>query len=146
MVWSKRIQSKVKQSGFTVIEMVITIAVFVSLVLVGSIELETYKDKLVLDNTVKVVESSIEQAARVATLRNETIMIRYMPYSKKVSIVGQSYSREFKIDSKIDIYYLSDLKISKNGSIPPHTISITNHENTKEVKLQMTWGRAIDNK
>lgn len=146
MVRLKKTRSKGKQSGFTVIEMVITLTISISLVLVGTIQLETYKEKLILDNTANEIKSSIEKAARVATLRNEPTVIKYFPYSKKISIVGQTYSRKFKIDSHIDIYNLSRLKISKNGSIPPHTIRITNHKNTKEVKLQMTWGRAIDSK
>lgn len=144
MAWLKRIQSKAELTGFTVIEIVITLAISITLVLLGTIQLETYEDKLILDSTAKEIKSSIEQAARIASLREEATIIRYFPNTKKISINGLSYSRDIEIDSHIDIYNLSYLRISDTGSMPPHMISITNHKNKKKVKLQMTWGRAID--
>ncbi|MBA1395111.1 Prepilin-type cleavage/methylation protein [Lactobacillus sp. XV13L] len=112
--------------------------------LLGSVQLGTYKEKLILNNTTQQIKSSLEQAARISTIRHRAALVRYYPVSKRITIIGNGYSRTLKIDSGLEIYNLENLKISASGSMPPHTIVITNHKNTKRVKLQMTWGRAID--
>ncbi|BDR60315.1 Prepilin-type cleavage/methylation protein [Lactobacillus xylocopicola] len=104
----------------------------------------TYNEKLVLNNTTRQLKSSLEQAARISTIRHKAAVIRYYPDSKKITIIGNGYSRVIKINQKIEIHNLSSLRISASGSMPPHTIVITNQRYRQKVKLQMTWGRAID--
>ncbi len=142
MVWLKRM-NKYKVKGFTLVEMVITLTIVVSLVMLGTIEIQQYREKMILTNTAQEVKSSIEQAARIATIRHEAAYIRYYPGSKSIRITSKGYLRKIKINPHIEIYNLSGLAISATGSMPPHTITISDHKNSKRIKLQMTWGRAV---
>lgn len=144
MVWLKKVQTNSKLRAFTIVEMVITLVVSLGLVTLGAIEITRYKEKMILTNTTQELKSSIEQAARISTIRHRAALIRYYPTLKKVTITGTGYSQVLNIDPHIDIYNLSNLKISATGSMPPHSITVTNHKDTRKIKLQMTWGRAID--
>ena len=142
MVWLKRV-NKYKVKGFALVEMVITLTIVVSLVMLGTIEIKRYREKMILTNTAQKVKSSVEQAARIATICHEAAYIRYYPVSKNIRITSKDYLRRIKIDSHLEIYNLSNLAISATGSMPPHTITISDHKNSKRIKLQMTWGRAV---
>lgn len=142
MVWLKKINKKL--AGFTLVEAMVTLIIAISLVLLGTIQLATYNEKLLLDNTTREVKSSIEQAARISTIRHQPAVIRYYASINKLTIWGNGYSRTLNIDKHIKIYNLSTINLSANGSMPAHTVKITDQKNTKIIKLQMTWGRAID--
>lgn len=145
MVWLKII-SKIKLTGFSLVEMMVTLVISISLIMLGVVQLGTYQDQLILNNTTKEVKSSIEQAARVCTIRHQAIMINYYPVSKRIALIGKNYSRQIKLDSQIEVYNLTSLKISAKGSISPQTITISNHKSSQKIKLQMMWGRVIDGK
>lgn len=142
MVWLKRM-NKYKVKGFTLVEMVITLTIVVSLVMLVTIEIKRYREKMILTNTAQEVKSSVEQAGRIATIRHEAAYIVYYPVSKNIRITSKGYLRKIKINPHIEIYNLSGLAISATGSMPPHTITISDHKNSKRIKLQMTWGRAV---
>ncbi|RMC46233.1 hypothetical protein [Lactobacillus sp. ESL0230] len=144
MVWLKRIRIRNSLPAFTIVEIIITLTITLTLTLLGVVQLKTYNQRLILDNTTKEVKSSIEQAARISAIRHQAIIIRYYPVSKSLILIGKKYYRELKVANDIEIYNLPLLQISPNGSLPAHTITITNHKNIRKIKLQMTWGRPID--
>lgn len=143
MVWLQRVPIKLKQSGFSIVEMVIVLGISIGLVTLESINLNTYTEELVLRNTTREIKSAIEQAARVSVINHSATLIRYQPVSRKITIFSRNYLRIIKVDSKIEIYNLSNLKISSNGTMPPHKIVITNHKKSTNLILQMTWGKII---
>ncbi|WP_103752177.1 type II secretion system protein [Lactobacillus panisapium] len=142
----KKLPNKVKKSGFTLIEMMITLTISISLVMFGTVYLKKYDEKLILDNTAREVKSSIEQAARISTIEHEPTLISFYPESKYLSIKRSHDYRKIKINSQIEIYNLANFKISAKGSMAPHTVVITNHHETRRIRLQMMWGRAINGK
>lgn len=146
MVLFIKVLIRVKKSGFTIVEMMITLAISISLIMLGTIHLKEYNNKLILDNTVREVKSAIEQAARISTIQHKPTWIIYYPSSRYLSITRSHEQQVIKINSHIDIYNLSSFKISAKGSMPPHTIVITNHHDTRKIRLQMMWGRAISGK
>ena len=135
-----------KLQGFTLIEMVVTLTITLGLASLGAIKINEYREKLILENTVEEIKSSIEHAARRSAIQNRTSIVRYYPPSKKLIIIGGKKPQIIKMNPQISISNLSLLKISISGSLPPHTITVCNHQYTRRVKLQMTWGRAIDGK
>lgn len=143
MVLFTKVLIKVKKAGFTIVEMVITLAISIGLIMLEAVQLKKYDEKLILDNTTREVKSSIEQAARISTIQHKPTWITYYPESKYLSINRSQDRQIIKIASHIDIYNLSSFKISAKGSMPPHTIVITDHHHTRKIKLQMMWGRAI---
>lgn len=146
MVLSKKSRNKAKKSGFTLIEMMITLTISISLVMLGTVNLKKYDEKLILDNTTREVKSSIEQAARISTIEHEPTLISFYPESKYLTIKRNHDYQNIKINSQIEIYNLSNFKISAKGSMVPHTVVITNHHETRRIRLQMMWGRAINGK
>ena len=138
--------NKSKLQGFTLVEMVVTLTITLGLVGLGALKINEYREKLILENTVKEIKSSIEHAARRSAIQNRTSIVRYYPSLKEIIITGGKKPQIIKIEPQISISNLSLLKISISGSLPPHTITVSNHQDTRRVKLQMTWGRAIDDK
>ncbi|KJY58904.1 hypothetical protein JF75_07570 [Lactobacillus kimbladii] len=138
--------NKFKLQGFTLVEMVVTLTITLGLAGLGALKINEYREKLILENTVKEIKSSIEHAARRSAIQNRTSIVRYYPSLKEIIITGGKKPQIIKIEPQISISNLSLLKISISGSLPPHTITVSNHQDTRRVKLQMTWGRAIDDK
>lgn len=138
--------NKFKLQGFTLVEMVVTLTITLGLAGLGALKINEYREKLILENTVKEIKSSIEHAARRSAIQNRTSIVRYYPSLKEIIIIGGKKPQIIKIEPQISISNLSLLKISISGSLPPHTITVSNHQDTRRVKLQMTWGRAIDDK
>ena len=138
--------NKFKLQGFTLVEMVVTLTITLGLAGLGALKINEYREKLILENTVKEIKSSIEHAARRSAIQNRTSIVRYYPSLKEIIITGGKKPQIIKIEPQISISKLSLLKISISGSLPPHTITVSNHQDTRRVKLQMTWGRAIDDK
>ena len=138
--------NKSKLQGFTLVEMVVTLTITLGLAGLGALKINEYREKLILENTVKEIKSSIEHAARRSAIQNRTSIVRYYPSLKEIIITGGKRPQIIKIEPQISISNLSLLKISISGSLPPHTITVSNHQDTRRVKLQMTWGRAIDDK
>ena len=138
--------NKFKLQGFTLAEMVVTLTITLGLAGLGALKINEYREKLILENTVKEIKSSIEHAARRSAIQNRTSIVRYYPSLKEIIITGGKKPQIIKIEPQISISNLSLLKISISGSLPPHTITVSNHQDTRRVKLQMTWGRAIDDK
>ena len=138
--------NKFKLQGFTLVEMVVTLTITLGLAGLGALKINEYREKLILENTVKEIKSSVEHAARRSAIQNRTSIVRYYPSLKEIIITGGKKPQIIKIEPQISISNLSLLKISISGSLPPHTITVSNHQDTRRVKLQMTWGRAIDDK
>ena len=138
--------NKFKLQGFTLVEMVVTLTITLGLAGLSALKINEYREKLILENTVKEIKSSIEHAARRSAIQNRTSIVRYYPSLKEIIITGGKKPQIIKIEPQISISNLSLLKISISGSLPPHTITVSNHQDTRRVKLQMTWGRAIDDK
>lgn len=144
MVSLKRMLNKANLKGFTIIEVVITLTIAIIITGTGAIELNAYKEKLILENTVAEIRSAVEQAARVSATSKKACVIRYFPNAKEIEFVGENYFKSIKISQPIHVYNLSILRISTTGSMAPHTITISDDKNARKIKLQMTWGRAIN--
>lgn len=137
-------QTKASQRGFTVIEMVITLAISIGVIMLGTVCLDGYSEKMMLNNTTKEVKSTIEQAATISTIKHVASYIRYYPNSNMLTVTRAGHRKVVKIAPQIKIYKLSDLWISSSGSMSPRTIVITNRQERKTIRLQMMWGRVID--
>lgn len=144
MVSLKRMLNKANLKGFTIIEVIITLTIAIIITGIGAIELKAYKEKLILENTVAEIRSAVEQAARVSATSKKACVIRYFPKAKEIEFVGENYFKSIKISQPIHVYNLSILRISTTGSMAPHTITISDDKNARKIKLQMTWGRAIN--
>lgn len=133
-----------KLKAFTVLETMITLAVSCMLILIGSLKMSSYENQLLLLNTERQVKTAIEQAARVSTINHEKISVIYFDKDSYIQFRGQSYTRKLNVNEKIKMSGLSNFNISSSGSMNPRTITFSNGNNVKVLKLQMMWGRAVD--
>ena len=138
-------QTKASQRGFTVIEMVITLAISIGVIMLGTVCLDGYSEKMMLNSTTKEAKSTIEQAATISTIKHVASYIRYYPNSNMLTVTRAGHRKVVKIAPQVNIYKLSDLWISSSGSMSPRTIVIANRQERKRIRLQMMWGRVIDN-
>lgn len=135
---------RIKSSGFSILETVITLTVSCMLIMVGSLKMEGYENHLVLVNTERQVKTAIEQAARISTIKHEKINVVYLSKQSYIQFKGSSYTRRLDIDGRVKISGANHFYISSSGSLSPRTLTFSNSKDTKTLKLQMMWGRAID--
>lgn len=133
-----------KLDAFTVLETVITLAISCMLIFIGSLKMESYENQLILVNTEKQVKTAIEQVARISIVQHESISVMYLPDSSYLQFKGRKFSKKVIINSKIKLTNPTNFQISSKGAIAPRTITFTNGKDIKKLKLQMMWGRAID--
>ncbi len=133
-----------KISGFSVLEMLITLMVTCSLILLGSLELKAYQQNLIFADTVKQVMLALEQGSKVSTINQSRISVTYLPRSHRLVMLGKDFKRNIAIDHSIDIDNLTDFDISAKGMINPRTITFRDQYQTKKVNIQMAWGRVTD--
>ncbi|WP_242450193.1 Prepilin-type cleavage/methylation protein [Lactobacillus sp. LL6] len=106
--------------------------------------MESYENQLLLVNTEKQVKTAIEQAARISTVQHESISVMYLPDSSYLQFKGRKYSKKVIINKKIKLTNPTNFQISSKGAVAPRTITFSNGKDNKKLKLQMMWGRAID--
>lgn len=135
---------RIKCSGFTILESVLTLAVSCMLIMIGSVRMDSYENHLVLVNTERQVKTAIEQVARISTIKHERINVAYFEDQSYIQFKGNSYTRKLTLDKRVKLSGTTRFYISDNGSMSPRTITFSNGKNTKNLKLQMMWGRAID--
>lgn len=144
MAWLKR-AIKVKLGGFTLVEMIVCLAIALSLVMLGTVEITSYREQLILNNTTKEVKSSIEQAARFSIIKHEAVTMMYEPQTKKIVFIGSGFSQQIQIAPTITVFGLHGRTvITANGTLAPQTITIDDGHHSQKIKIQMQWGRAID--
>lgn len=133
-----------KCKGFSVLETVITLAISCMLIMIGSLKMSSYENHLVLVNTERQVKTMIEQAARISTIKHERISVIYFAKQSVIQFKGNSYTRKLNLDKRVRLSGANNFYISSNGSMKPRTITFSNNKNSRTLKLQMMWGRAID--
>ena len=105
-----------KLRGFTLIETVVTLAIVCLLVLMPTLYVKNIKEQVVLDNSTRQVKSTIDKYLHLATVKKKSYFLSYF----------------------------DNLYISNRGTISPRTITIKNGNKEKKIKIQMTWGRMVE--
>lgn len=133
-----------KCHGFTIIETVITLSVICFLTLLGTLYLSDFRSKIIFTNSVQQFKTSLDQACRQAAIRKENILIDYYPNSHLLEMKGNNYYRKISFATNLKIDQISNFRIADSGSISPRTIKFSDGKNKAKIKIQMTWGRMIN--
>lgn len=133
----------IKVKAFSLLEVIITLGISCSLLLIGSLELKSYQEDLILNNTIKQTLLALDQGSRISTLNRTEVSVSYLPHSKKLVLLGRNFTRQIDIDPSVQIKNLNNFSISKNGIISPRTLTFMNKRKTKQVRIQMAWGRVV---
>ncbi|QNQ82516.1 type II secretion system protein [Lactobacillus sp. PV037] len=142
-----------KSKGFTLIEAIVITAVVTLLSLVGTVYLKGYQENLELVGARRQVRMVINEACHEAVIKKSMRRINFSTETHQLS-VGRSFSNTSPMDTfenkkisfgkNIMIYNLDGMLISSNGTINPRTIVIKNKNKKLKVKVQMMWGKMID--
>ncbi len=124
-------------------EVIISLFIFCSVLLVGSLQIKDFKQQLVLESTVQEVAGAIEQAGHVNAINGQEINVSYFPKSHKLIFYGKGYAKRLNLDEHISVSDLTDFSVAKNGTIAPKTVTFTDGQHQKKLKIQMNWGKLI---
>ena len=103
--------------AFSLIETIITLGICCGILLIGTLQLKRYQERLIFDNTVKEVTTAIDQASRISTITG------------------------VDLDEKIKISGLNKFHFDKHGYSAPGTVTFSGYGLEKKIKYQMLWGR-----
>lgn len=132
---------KTNFEGFSLLEVLITLGICCGILLIGSLQLKRYQEKLIFDNTVKQVTTALDQASRYSTIKEVTIGASYLAKSNKIWFSGRKYQKMVPIDENISIIGLEHFKFNQTGYSKPGTITFNGYGMERTLKYQMLWGR-----
>lgn len=130
-----------KNNAFTTVEAIVSLAISCSLILVALLKIDSFQQRLVFDNAIRQTCMNLKQASRVAAIKHEVVSVTYFAESGNIHFRSVSYQKNVKIDSQVKIGNLRNLKISKEGTISPRTLSFYNDKYRETRKIQMMWGK-----
>lgn len=133
-----------KTRGFTLIETVVTLAVVCLLVLMPTLYVKNIKEQVVLDNSTRQVKTTINKYLHLATVKKKSYFLSYFDNNSSIQIKEPHKVSQVYLDKHIKVYNFDNLYISNRGTISPRTITIKNGKKEKKIKIQMTWGRMVE--
>lgn len=133
------LQKRIK--AFTLIETLVSLGICCAILLIGSLQLKNYQNRLIFDNTVKEVAASLDQASRVSTITQTAVTVMFSGEKHYLRLIGQDYHKQVNIDPEIKITGLERFRFSSEGYSSPKTVVFRGYGMKKSVKYQMLWGR-----
>lgn len=133
-----------KLAGFSLLEVIITLGVCCGILLIGSLQLKRYQEKLIFDNTVKRVMTALDQTSRYSTIKEVTIGVSYLARSNQILFSGGKYHKSIPVDQNIKITGLDHFKFNLTGYSKPGTVTFSGYGMEKSLKYQMLWGRVAE--
>lgn len=147
-------QMQPKNKAFSLIEAVIITFIVSFLALVPSIYLKGYQEANNLLLAKRQVKTAINSAARWALLNKK--VVEFTPITndpqtgaQRISVLrrdshGKQANYILKMPKGVKVSNIFRLSVSKNGSITPRTITIRNSKGKVKIKIQMKWGKLVD--
>lgn len=129
-----------KLTGFSLLEMVITLLIATSLLLIGTLKLKSFQEELLFNSTIKEVATALEEGGRLSVIKRTEVDVACFP-SGGITLYGDNVQENFRFDSRIKIDNLNGFHISKTGISAPRTLVFRDQDRRRKIKLQMAWGR-----
>lgn len=130
--------------GFTLIETIITLTVTCLLVLMPTLYVKNIKEQMILDNSTRQIKSTINKYMHLATVEKKNYIFLYFDNNSSIEIKGSDRTSKIYLDRHVKVYNLDNLYINNHGRVSPRTITVRNGNKEKKIKLQMAWGRMIE--
>lgn len=80
--------------AFSLIETIITLGICCGILLIGTLQLKKYQERLIFDNTVKEVTTAIDQASRVSTITGEGVVIIFSQSEHYLKLSGRTSNKK----------------------------------------------------
>lgn len=140
MVWLK----KRKIKAFTLAETVVVTFIVAFLALVPPLYLKGYQESVDLLNAKRIFRTAVNSTARQAAITHSVRRINYSPSTHQIYVSsGSEKTKRYKLSESIDISGFP-IHVSRDGNISPKTITISNDRDKTNIRIQMMWGKMID--
>lgn len=127
--------------AFSLIETIITLGICCGILLIGTLQLKRYQERLIFDNTVKEVTTVIDQASRISTITGESVVIIFSESGHYLRLNGRTSNKKVDLGEKMKISGLNKFHFDKHGYSAPGTVTFSGYGLEKKIKYQMLWGR-----
>lgn len=68
-----------KLTGFSLLEMVITLLIATSLLLIGTLKLKSFQEELLFNSTIKEVATALEEGGRLSVIKRTEVDVACFP-------------------------------------------------------------------
>lgn len=135
---------KRKTKAFTLAETVVVTCIVAFFAIIPPLYLKGYQESVDLLNAKRMFCTAVNAAARQATLTNRIKKINYSSSQNQIVVSDDNYgSKKYQISKNITISGFP-INISREGNISPKTITISNSRAKTSIRIQMMWGKMID--
>lgn len=133
-----------KTKAFTLAETVVVTFIVAFLALIPPLYLKGYQESIDLLNAKRIFRTVVNSAARQAAMTNRVKIINYNSSQNQIIVRDGNYgSKKYKLSKNIDISGFP-ISVSRDGNISPKTITVSNGRDKASVRIQMMWGKMID--
>ena len=118
--------------AFTLVETIVTLAIVCLLVLMPTLYVKNIKEQIILDSTTRQIRSTINKYLHRSTVEKKSYFLSYFDNNSSIQIMEPH---------QVSKVYLN---LSNRGTISPRTITVKSGSKEKKIKIQMTWGRMVE--
>ena len=135
---------KRRTKAFTLAETIVITFIVAFLALIPPLYLKGYQESLDLLNAKRIFHTVVNATARQAAITNRVKIIDYDANKRQISVRDGKYkTKRYNLPENINISGLP-LNISKDGNLSPKTVVISNDRDKTNIRIQMMWGKIID--
>ena len=143
MVLLKDLLSK-RNKAFTLAETVVVTFIVAFLALIPPLYLKGYQESVDLLNAKRIFRTAINSTARQAAISHSIRTINYSPSTHQIYVSsGNEKSKRYNLSESINISGFP-IHVSQDGNISPKTITVSNGRDKTNIRIQMMWGKMID--
>lgn len=135
------INSRNNLQAFSLVETLVTLGIFCGILLIGSLHLKKYQERLIFDNTVREVTTALDQASRISAITGEGVLVNFSESAHYLKLSGKTCNKRIDIDKNMKISGINRFRFDQHGYSSPGTVRFSGYEMEKNVKYQMLWGR-----
>ena len=130
--------------AFTLIETIVTLTIICLLVLMPTLYVKNIKEQIILDSTTRQIRSTINKYLHRSTVEKKSYFLSYFDNNSSIQIMEPHQVSKVYLNRHVRVYNFNNLYISNRGTISPRTITVKSGSKEKKIKIQMTWGRMVE--
>lgn len=130
-------------AAFTLSETLVVLLITVSLIGIGSLQLEPIKEQLVMQSAVNQFEMAQSWASRHSILQHKAVFLSYSKQNNQLKVTSSVAKRTFDLPDGINLSAFSQ-SYSSNGATSPKTVVLMYNSQRRVLTTQMNWGKVIE--
>ncbi|WP_162255442.1 hypothetical protein [Lactobacillus psittaci] len=144
MVALKQLNKMGLSRAFTLVETVITLGIVCSMMIFTYFSLKDVEEQEVLNTNVNTAIQFIGRASRYSGVNQVALTVKYYESKNELVLVAKNYSRRVALDPRVKLMRFSNIVMGPNGYLSPRTITFATKKYSRQIKMQMMWGKIIN--